>query len=212
MSAASSGEVGPNSVIQLGAALREAFGPATARRVFADAGLLDRLDDPPQRLISEREPAALFEAVTQICDPSKADAVLRDAGRRTADYVMRHRIPSVARSILAVAPTAIAGRLLLSAIKRNAWTFAGSGTVATGVTWTAFWIEIAENPLATRGCSWHQGVFTHLFRSLVDADLRVEERTCCADGATCCRFQISASDDPRRLANVGARIGRLGTR
>jgi hypothetical protein len=56
-----------------------------------------------------------------------AAEVARSAGRRTADYLLAHRIPKPVQALLKALPARLAARVLLSAIARHAWTFAGSG-------------------------------------------------------------------------------------
>lgn len=187
---AGAGLVGPNALIQLGAALRNGPGAEAERRLFAASGLLNRLETPPERMVDEREPAALFGAVIDAYPPEEADELLREAGRRTADYVIANRIPRIARAVFSVCPPSVAARLMLSAIERNAWTFAGSGAVRTGAR-PRPWIEIEANPLATPGCPWHVGVFTRLFERLVSLGSAVAHTSCAARGDAVCRFEIS---------------------
>src|SRR6056297_1861565 len=157
--------VGPNVAIQTFAAVRVLRGEAAARDVAAGAGLADWVDLPPADMIPEAAAARIFTAVHAACG-GEAPAVMAEAGRRTADYVLANRIPPPVRAVLPWLPDALAGRILLSAIARNAWTFAGSGGVATGA--RPFSVEIVANPLAEPGgCAWHAGVFERLFRVLV---------------------------------------------
>lgn len=203
MRARSAGRVGPNAVIQLGEALRASpdLGDA-ATRVYARAGLASLLDDPPAALVDERIPARLFDALWKELPAGRAAEIARDAGRRTGEYVLRNRIPALARAVLAVLPAPIAGRLLLKAIHRNAWTFAGSGhcLIESGTTCV---LTIERNPLQMPGCVWHVGVLERLFQALAGPGSRVRH---CDDrgddtggGAPACRFEI---DIPRRGATA----------
>jgi divinyl protochlorophyllide a 8-vinyl-reductase len=56
-----------------------------------------------------------------------ARAVLREAGQRTAEYLLANRIPRPAQWLLRVLPASIGMRLLSRAMAQHAWTFAGSG-------------------------------------------------------------------------------------
>ena len=122
------GLVGPNAVIQLAAALSDAYGPKVARAVFSEAGFSHLFDELPETMIDETVPAALMTQLWRNLTPAEAHAVAAEAGRRTADYVIANRIPRFARWLLKVAPPRLAAPLLLKAIHSNAWTFVGSGT------------------------------------------------------------------------------------
>ncbi len=184
------GRVGPNAVIQLERALTDLYGRSVALRVFDAAGFRLLLDAPPEELIDETVPAALFHAVLRELPAGDATRALRTAGEWTADYVLANRIPGPARMLLRLLPARRAGPLLLQAIERHAWTFAGSGACRSG-TRPGYVIEIAGNPLATPGCDWHQAVFARLFGVLVARGTRVSHPQCCAAGASVCRFEIA---------------------
>jgi len=182
--------VGPNAVIQLAAALREAGGEAAALDVFSVANAIDVLDEPPGEMVDERIPRRLFAAVLALWPSGEAAALLHDAGERTADYLLANRIPRPAQALLKILPEALASRALLAAIGRNAWTFAGSGRCTTSHRGKAV-IEIKDNPLATPHCSWHAGVFERLFGVLVHTRPEVSHPSCCAAGDPVCRFEIA---------------------
>ncbi len=181
--------VGPNAVVQLAHALRDKAGHTTMRQVFQTAGYDALIDNPPVVMIDERIPAAIFAALWQTVPKTTAKEIARDAGRRTADYVLAHRIPSFAQAIIRRLPPPLASPVLLSAIHKNAWTFAGSGRCRTKNGRYAV-IEIERNPLAMPQCAWHQGVFERLFRELVTPDTRVRHTECCANDGRVCRFEL----------------------
>lgn len=182
--------VGPNAVIQLAAALRAAAGEGTTLDVFATAHAVDVLDEPPGEMVDERIPRRLFAATLSLLPACEAAAILHDAGRRTADYLLANRIPRPVQRLLRILPDPFAARLLLAAIARNAWTFAGSGSCATSHHGRAV-IEIKDNPLATPHCSWHAGVFERLFGVLVHEAPAIRHPSCCAAGDPVCRFEIA---------------------
>jgi divinyl protochlorophyllide a 8-vinyl-reductase len=184
------GRIGPNAVIQTAAALRELVGAAKTEEVFAAGGLGHYLTAPPGDMIDEREAADLFTAVYKLLPRQQADAVARDAGTRTGDYILANRIPKAAQTILRLLPRAIAGRLLLAAIARHAWTFAGSGTATRPNPMT---LAIADNPIAMPDCIWHKAVFTRLFARIVDPRAEVNHGSCCHTGAPACVFTISVA-------------------
>lgn len=184
-----SGRVGPNAVIQLERALTRLFGRSVAARVFAAAGFRGLLDAPPAEMIDEAVPAALFRAVGRELPAADAERALRMAGQWTADYVLANRIPVPVKLLLRLLPARLAAPLLLKAIQRHAWTFAGSGACRTG-TRPGYVIEITRNPLVTPGCVWHRSVFARLFNALVARGTRVRHTCCSASGVPVCRFEI----------------------
>lgn len=185
--------VGPNAIIQLGDVLRDRCGLADAERVFGAAGLSRYLTRPPYAMVSEGEAAALHRAL-QSALPDRASDLATDAGSRTADYLLAHRIPAAAQHLLRLLPAPLAARLLVKAISRHAWTFAGSGSFAAafgkGANNPPLVISIRANPLATPGCPWHRAVFTRLFSQLVSPRTLVVHDHCCAAGDPTCRFVI----------------------
>lgn len=184
------GLVGPNAVIQLIAALRDCpAGPGTAERVFARAGFSWLLVSPPDAMIDETIPAQLFAELWHELPARQASAIAHDAGRRTGAYVLANRIPPAVRLVLGALPHWLSSRLLLKAIERNAWTFAGSGECTTTSGRPAF-ITIANNPLAMPGCIWHVGVFEYLFRALVHEGTEIRHHDHRMAGSPASRFEI----------------------
>ncbi|MEM9108076.1 MAG: bacteriochlorophyll 4-vinyl reductase, partial [Pseudomonadota bacterium] len=158
--------VGPNAVLQLVGVLREQEEKNLAERVFAAADLTFLLYRPPKSMIDERIPKRLFDTLWTELPTDRAGHIARESGKRTADYVMATRIPVLVRYIFRITPPWLASLLLLKAIERNAWTFAGSGTCSTRWQPKAT-ISIKNNPLAMHDCLWHIAVFEQMFKSLV---------------------------------------------
>lgn len=146
-------------------------------------------------MINERDVAALHSAVEDLY-PAHAQAIAREAGARTAAYIAANRIPALAKWVLRVLPAPLASRLLVRAIAKHAWTFAGSGTFGV-ISTSPVVLEIAKNPLAARrhyvrpSCHWHVAVFAALFSILLRKRYSAHEVTCCSAGAAACRFSIS---------------------
>ena len=183
------GLVGPNSVIQLAHALNDLAGDGVARDVFAKAGLSGLLDHLPDEMVDERVPARLFDALWRTLPGASARIIAADAGRRTARYILKHRIPGPAQLVLRWLPSPLARRLLLMAIEKHAWTFAGSGRCVTRWGNPAS-IDIEGNTLAMPGCVWHVAVFETLFTGLGRGPPHVEHPHCGVAGAASCRFEI----------------------
>lgn len=188
------GFIGPNAVIQLGEALRAMAGEQRAAGLYAAAGCAAWFTTPPDAMIDERRTAALHLALRREL-PEEAAGILAEAGRLTGDYILAHRIPKPAQWLLRHLPAGLAGPLLLDAIARHAWTFAGTGRFSARRGHPCL-VEIAGNPLvageaaATPVCVWHAAVFRRLFRKLVHPAAEVREIACGAAGAPACRFEI----------------------
>lgn len=182
-------KVGPNAIIQLTAVLREGWGEHVADACLASANLLSYRTAPPVGMIDEREAVTFFAIVRQILGGEQADIALMHAGLRTGDYILANRIPYGAQRALRLLPAPLAARTLLYAIGRNAWTFAGSGTVELRTALNPA-LSIAGNPLATPGCPWHVGVLTRLFRSLTSPRAILTHTSCCARGDSTCRTRL----------------------
>ena len=185
------GLIGPNALTQLLPVLERAGGVELRERLLALAGVTALPD--MTGLIDEAPVARLHQAM-RVEVPELAPALAWEAGVRTADYILAHRIPKAAQAVLKHLPAGVAGPVLSRAIARNAWTFAGSGRFEVARGWPAVFLvhdnpvvrgERAEAPL----CHWHRGVFERLFRVLVTDRARVREVACCACGAPACRFE-----------------------
>lgn len=198
----SGGVVGPNAILQTVAALRAHSGDSLAARTLqlATGRTLALLPEHP---VDEREAAALMRAVRVRCGDD-AEEVLRDAGRRTGDYILRHRIPRGAQQLLRLLPTAIASHLLWRAAARHAWTFAGSGRFSFEVHWsplrgTCVELRVDDSPLCRPyralepQCAFYAGAFERLQRSIAGDRFRVHEVECAASGGARCRFVASVS-------------------
>ncbi|MEO1681067.1 MAG: bacteriochlorophyll 4-vinyl reductase [Pseudomonadota bacterium] len=186
------GLIGPNAILQLVPVLEEYGGQRYAR------GLLDRAGiacaPSGAHMIPEADAARLHYQL-RIEEPERAPALAAEAGRRTGDYILAHRIPSAAQTLLRVLPPALAARALSRAIARHAWTFAGSGTFRVRSPWE---FEIRRNPLIAGEtndvplCTWHAAVFQHLYSVLVAPDVVCRETSCGAQpGRDACVFRLS---------------------
>jgi divinyl protochlorophyllide a 8-vinyl-reductase len=202
--------IGPNAVIQLGEALQPRIGPEATRQLYERAGASAWWVWPPEHMVPEGDVARLHDTMRAGLDPALAREVSRDAGARTADYLLAHRIPKPVQAVLRVLPAPLAARVLIQAITRHAWTFAGSGRFTTragrpadaappaaaGIGRTRFTLTIVDNPLCrgwraeSPACDFYAATFERLFCTLVHAGAQVIETACEARGDAGCRFEV----------------------
>lgn len=170
--------IGPNAVLQIAAVLADRHGPDVRDRVFDRAGLSHWIAAPPREMVPERDVARLHVALARELGAPVADLVAREAGARTARYILAHRIPPLAQRVLRWMPARLASPVLLAAIRRHAWTFAGSAAfrAAPGppVALTLTGCCLCRTTLAGgRLGTFYAATFEGLFQSLVTRHARV---------------------------------------
>jgi divinyl protochlorophyllide a 8-vinyl-reductase len=161
-------------------------------QIFGTAQLSYLLDNPPEYMVDQAIAARLHDTLRRALPAQDARAIAAEAGRRTADYLLAHRIPKPAQLAMKLLPPQWAARILLKAMAANAWTYAGTEHVRTEAGKLCV-LEIIDNPLAQPLCPWHVAVFERLFRVLVAKGVNVSHAACCAQGAPSCRFDITLS-------------------
>ena len=190
-----SARIGPNAITRMTEALQQQVGAAETAGLFKAAELESYLLSPPQQMIDEVEVARLHQTVHGALDSATARVISRDAGFRTASYLLRNRIPGLAQHFLRNMPPFLASRALTTAIARNDWTFCGSGEFAV-TPGNPTWLTIS-NCAVCRGisarapvCDYYAACFERLFRALVSPLASVRETDCQACGADACRFMV----------------------
>jgi divinyl protochlorophyllide a 8-vinyl-reductase len=149
-------------------------------------------------MIPDGDVARLHRAALEELGHDPAQDVGREAGRRTAEYLLANRIPRAAQAVLKALPARLALALLLRAIAKHAWTFAGAGrfAYAAGRVTT---LTIEGGPVARQircdgpACAFYAETFQTLFRAVVSPRAVVSEVECEAAGATACRFEVTLS-------------------
>jgi divinyl protochlorophyllide a 8-vinyl-reductase len=189
------GRIGPNAIIQLAAVLGERAGVSPVERLFKSAGIAHYLEAMPKEMVAEGEVRALHSALREQFGPACAHALARAAGRRTAGYLLENRIPKPAQWLLRRLPRRYAVRLLLKAIEKNSWTFAGSGTFVA-VHGRPARLGLSHNPLChglhthEPACDFYAGTFEALFRALINPEAKVREISCEGMGHQACVFEL----------------------
>ena len=190
------GRIGPNAITRVAEALDNALGRERCDEIFAAAGLAHYRVTPPERMVAEAEVTALHQVLHAKLPPGLARNVARDAGTRTAHYLLANRIPRPVQFLLRALPAPLAARVLLGTISRHAWTFVGNGEFRAQLGQPVM-LRIVNCPLArvpeaeAPVCDYFAATFERLFRALVHADARVREVECAATGAEACVFEVS---------------------
>lgn len=192
--AGTAGRIGPNAIIRVAEVLRERLGADAMARLFGLAGLAAYVEHLPEAMVDETEVTHLHAVLRASLGASAAAQVAREAGARTGNYLLAHRIPKPVQALLKLLPAPLAARVLLNAITRHAWTFAGSGEFGA-VPGRPVVLTIRDNPMC-RGlasdvpaCDFYAATFEYLFRELVHPRARVVETACEACGDEVCRFE-----------------------
>ncbi len=192
------GKIGPNAIIQTVAALQELLGDEGARGVLVRGGAGDLPDHLPHALIDEREFHALVELLIEQIGSERTNQVMERSGQLTADYVFANRIPAFVRVLLRLLPPRLGLRLLLPAMQRHTWTFAGSGVFAYDLMPTPS-LSIANGSLfdtpamASAMCAYYRGAFEQMFRKLICPRATLHELECQARGDRRCRYAIQCA-------------------
>lgn len=195
MNAVAWGRIGPNAIIRVAEALPGIVGTDEALSLFTRAGLAEYFRKPPQDMVDEQQVARLHRELRASLGGERAAQVARGAGVRTADYLLAHRIPKPVQWLLKALPAPLAARVLLAAITRNAWTFAGSGEFSAQAG-RPVKLQIRHNPLCrdlhteAPACDYYAATFERLFQVLVHRDSHVVETACEACGDDACRFEV----------------------
>lgn len=188
--------IGPNTIIQLAHVLRDRFGEGVAATLlFESTGYA--MGALPQAMVDEREAQAFVRTVMRAVGATQGTRILHEAGHRTADYLMGHRIPRPAQWLMKALPRRAGLNILLRAMQANAWTFAGSGSFSVHhlpkrVDLTFHDCAMCRDLHTSQPvCGFYAGTFEHLIRTLVAPRAEVREVECQSTGGHCCRFEVT---------------------
>jgi divinyl protochlorophyllide a 8-vinyl-reductase len=163
-------QIGPNAVLQTFAVLEQALGERRARAILKDAQIT--VLPSGEHMIAEVHALRLHRWLA-LHEPIACFDIAAEAGARTADYIIAHRIPRAAAMLLRRLPARLAAPLLMAAIRRHAWTFVGAGRFTPHGAF-AFTIDrsAARDALMPPESlfHWYAAVFTRLYQSLVAPD------------------------------------------
>jgi divinyl protochlorophyllide a 8-vinyl-reductase len=180
-------------------ALRAQHGEDLCRIVLETAGLSAYASDPPTTMVPEDEVAALQVALFDILGPKRAAVVATEAGRLTGGYLLERRIPRPAQALLRLLPRRIAAALLVRAIARHAWTFAGSGSFTFD--WSGgLRLHLSGSPVCRDvrsgepACQFLAATFERVFSSMLGPGTTVRETACLSAGDPACIFLVHWGD------------------
>ena len=184
------GKIGPNALIQTVHVLQAQASPDEVAAVLHACGLERLLTEMPSTMVDEQEFFDLADTLAAQRGVTETQAILREAGRLTGDYLLTHRIPRPFQRLLHLMPRRAAMKLLMTAIRKHAWTFVGSGD---------FTYTLGRRPQLTIACSsnvtsavcgFYGGTFECLFQTLVDAEAQVEMITTPPIVRTYCVYRV----------------------
>lgn len=182
--------IGPNAVLQTVAAMEARLGRAETCAILDDAQIAALPSG--EAMIPEVQVLRLHRWLA-LHEPIGSFRIAEDAGARTADYIIAHRIPRLAIWLLRHLPAVVAAPLLMAAIRKHAWTFVGAGKFVPQSAWR-FIIDRsrAGDPMMPPDSlfHWYAAVFTRLYCRLVAGD------------CTCQMAQLDAPYDAARVYRI----------
>ncbi len=181
--------IGSDAVLQTLDALGEVGGELLAHKVLEAAGLRYVLDQKLQEMVPQNLFLGLVRAIEDTLPRSQVDLVAVTSGRKTGSVLLEQYIPDMAQKLLHTLPPHVAGPLLLHALEKHSWTFAGSAKVHYEAG-PPLQLVIENNPMAVWGCLWQCALLEAVFRSLISADARVWHMACCAEHKPSCVYMI----------------------
>lgn len=183
--------IGPNSIIQTVAALEASFGKEQAKELLRKIGQGHFIGNLPSEMVEESKFHALVTALDQEIGSQKTGAILEESGSRTAQYLLRVRIPGLFQKLLKLLPAGPAFTLFLFAISKNAWTFAGSGKFSYTTGKNPSITVVVTHPSVPVVGSFYLGTFTYLLEQLVNPNVKIRADIREEAGAITCRYACS---------------------
>jgi len=181
-------KIGPNSIIQTVAALEAVYGKHETEALLTIAGQGHLVGNLPSEMVEEEKFHSLVKALDREIGSDKLAGILDDSGQRTAAYLLKVRIPGFFQKLLRPLPPGLAFKLLLFAIGKNAWTFAGSGAFSyTSGHAPVITVRVTYPTLPVVG-NFYLGTFTKLLKELVNPDTKIEPSITGTSGNITCRY------------------------
>lgn len=185
--------MGPNAIIQTVLALHDRFGEPQARTLLVQSGQSQWAAHLPEEMIDEAAFHTLVQALVAQVGAEQTAQILHDAGQRTADYLLAHRIPRFFQRLVRMLPRRVGLWLLLQAITQHAWTFVGSGQFRFRVSQQPTLQLRITYPSVPVVASFYGGTFTRLIHALIDQRAMVSASTSQDTGSIDCLYTLNLS-------------------
>ena len=166
-------KIGPNSIIQTVAALEAAYGKNKAETMLSKIGQGYLVGNLPKEMVEEAKFHTLVGALQKEIGETATSRILQESGERTARYLLKVRIPGIFQKFVKLLPPRPAFKLLLFAISKNAWTFAGSGEFAYNMTRPPEISVKVTFPTQPVVGNFYLGTFTALLQELVNPTTKI---------------------------------------
>jgi divinyl protochlorophyllide a 8-vinyl-reductase len=186
----SESKIGPNSIIQTAESLREHCGIEVKTKVLQDAGLDQYNTELPSDMTTETHFHWFVKSLLSDQGKEMAAEILQDSGERTAVYLLKNRIPGFFQTIVKPLPNKLGLKMLLFAISKNAWTFAGSGEFSYNIGEASYIKVIVTHPSEPVVSNFYFGTFKRLLGELISANIRLELETLEAGECIECTYHI----------------------
>jgi divinyl protochlorophyllide a 8-vinyl-reductase len=183
-------KIGPNAIIQTVYALRAHYGDDEANDLLRRGDHAHLIDNLPAEMVDEAEFHALVHMVQAEIGEAQTASILQDAGQRTADYLLAHRIPRFFQRLVRLLPRRLGLALLLKAISRHAWTFVGSGQFRFHIARQPTIHVLVTYPSVTPVAHFYGGTFAHLLHTLIDPHATLQTATSQEASAIDCTYTL----------------------
>lgn len=178
--------IGSDAVLHTLDALSEVGGDHLTQEIIDAAGLRHVVGQTLQEMVPQSVFSALVQSIEDLLPRSQVDLVAVKSGRKTGAVLLEQYIPEMAQKLLRTLPKRVAGPLLLRALEKHAWTFAGSASVHH-IDGPPLKLVIGNNPMAIWGCLWQCALLETVFRRVVSPDARIWQMACCeSNPMECC--------------------------
>jgi divinyl protochlorophyllide a 8-vinyl-reductase len=183
--------IGPNAIIQTVHALYDSYGEQQAAALLQQGGQAHLIDNLPTEMIDEAAFHSLVHTLVVQTGAEQARMLLHDAGQRTAQYLLKHRIPSFFQRLVRLLPPRPGFKLLFWGIGKHAWTFVGSGTFHFQANHHPTIHVRVTYPSDSAVAQFYGGTFTHLMHALIDQRITVQTNTSNSAGAIDCTYTLT---------------------
>ncbi len=173
----SQSKIGPNSIIQTAQSLIDHCGIEVKNKLLDQAGLSKYISELPSEMVSETEFHAFVQVLLEDQGKLMTAEILQDSGERTAVYLLKNRIPGFFQTIVKPLPNKLGLKMLLFAISKNAWTFAGSGQFSYHISNESYIKVVVTHSSNAAVANFYFGTFKRLLGELIDSRIVLEIET-----------------------------------